>query len=76
VEGEVRSRLVSITGKLKGTVHAAERLEIKEKGVVVGDIYTPCLVIDPGGFFDGTCHMPTPEPEKQIAGYLGGKEHS
>lgn len=75
VEGEVRSRMVSITGKLKGTVHAAERLEIKEKGVVLGDIYTPCLVIDPGGFFDGTCHMPTPEPASQAASDLDAKEH-
>ena len=75
VEGEVRAKLVSITGKLKGNVHAAERLEIKENGVVVGDIYTPCLVIDPGGFFDGTCHMPTPEPTSQATGDLDAKDH-
>jgi len=74
VEGEIRSKMVSITGKLKGTVHASERLEIKENGVVV-DIYTPCLVIDPGGFFDGTCHMPTPEPTSQAAGDLDAKDH-
>jgi len=62
VEGEVRSKLVSVTGKVKGAVHASERLEIKEHGIVLGDIYTPCLVVDPGGFFVGQCHMPTPEP--------------
>jgi cytoskeletal protein CcmA (bactofilin family) len=62
VEGEVQSKVVSVTGKVKGTIRAAERLEIKEHGVVLGDIYTPCLLIDPGGFFDGQCHMPTTEP--------------
>ena len=65
VEGEIKSRVVSITGKVKGTVHAKERLEIKEHGIVLGDIYTPCLLVDPGGFFDGQCHMPTPEPASQ-----------
>ena len=65
VEGEIQSRVVSITGKVKGSVHAQERLEIKENGILLGDIYTPCLMVDPGGFFDGECHMPTPEPANQ-----------
>jgi len=68
VEGEIHSRLISITGQVKGTVHATERLEIKEHGIVRGDIYTPCLVVDPGGYFEGQCHMPAtePTPEAQI----------
>lgn len=61
VEGDIESRVVSVTGKVKGTVRAKERLEIKEHGIVQGDIYTPCLLIDPGAFFDGQCHMPAPE---------------
>ncbi len=65
VEGEIHSKLISISGKVKGIVHASERLEIKEHGIVLGTLYTPCLVIDPGGYFDGQCHMPSPEPEKQ-----------
>ncbi len=62
-EGDILSLVVSVTGKVKGSVHAKERLEIKEHGVVMGDIYTPCLMIDPGGYFDGQCHMPSPGPE-------------
>jgi len=65
VEGNIQCRVVSITGKVKGTVHAMERLEIKDHGSVVGDIYTSCLLVDPGGFFDGQCHMPAPEPATQ-----------
>lgn len=67
VEANMRARLISIYGKVRGTIRAFERLEIMEHGIVLGDIYTPCLVIDPGGYFDGQCHMPTPEPAKQIA---------
>jgi len=65
VEGNIQCLVVSITGKVTGNVHASEFLAIKEHGVVVGDIYTPCLTVDPGGFFNGQCHMPTPEPAIQ-----------
>ncbi len=67
VEGDVHSKQVSIAGKIKGSVRAGESLEIKKAGVVLGDIYTPKLFVEPGGYFDGQCHMPTPEPEKQPA---------
>ena len=75
VEGEINSRVVSITGKVKGTVHAKERLEIKEHGIVHGDIYTPCLLVDPGGYFDGQCHMPAPEPASATPKPAETQEH-
>jgi len=61
MEGEIRSKLISIAGKVKGTVHASEKVEIKANGIVLGDIHTASLVIEPGGYFDGQCHMPIPE---------------
>lgn len=60
VEGEIRTRFISVAGKIKGTVHASEKIEIKANGVVLGDIHTGSLVIEPGGYFDGQCHMPVP----------------
>lgn len=74
VEGEVHTKQISIAGKVKGAVHASESLEIKKAGVVLGDIYTPKLFIEPGGYFDGQCHMPTPEPEKQPAPGVAPKD--
>lgn len=65
VDAEIHARVVSIAGKVKGAIHASERIEIKEHGVILGDIYTPCLVVEPGGFFDGQCHMPAPEPQTE-----------
>jgi cytoskeletal protein CcmA (bactofilin family) len=76
VDGEIHTRIISVTGKIKGKVHASERLEIKEHGVVLGDIFTPCLLVDPGGFFDGQCHMPTPEPATQTANDVDTKNRS
>jgi cytoskeletal protein CcmA (bactofilin family) len=67
IEAEIHARIISIAGKIKGTVHASERIEIKEHGLVLGDIYTPSLIVEPGGFFDGQCHMPVPGPPQQAA---------
>ncbi len=75
VEGDIHAKVASITGKVKGSIHAAERLEIKEHGIVLGDIFTPCLLVDPGGFFDGQCHMPTPEPAGQTPSSADAQEH-
>jgi len=75
IEANIHTKFVSIAGKVKGSVHASERLEIKEHGVVLGDIYTPVLVVDPGGYFDGQCHMPSPEPVKQDTAGPDSKEH-
>ncbi len=75
VDGEIHTRIISVTGKIKGNIHASERLEIKEHGVVLGAIYTPCLLVDPGGFFDGQCHMPTPVPAAQTTNDVGAKNH-
>lgn len=60
VEGEVHTRFISVAGKIKGMVYASDKIEIKAKGIVLGDIHTNSLVIEPGGYFDGQCHMPVP----------------
>jgi cytoskeletal protein CcmA (bactofilin family) len=75
LEAEIHAKAVSISGKVKGSIHASERLEIKENGVVLGDVFTPCLVVEPGGYFDGQCHMPTPSPEKTVANEPGSSAY-
>jgi len=80
MEGEIRTKFISIAGKIKGTLHASEKIEIKANGVVLGDIYTGSLVIEPGGYFDGQCHMPVPsqvmsssEETEEEAGRVAGR---
>ena len=65
VESEMEARVVRVMGKVKGSIRATEALEIKEHGVVLGNITTPVLVVEPGGYFDGQCHMPTPDLPKE-----------
>ncbi len=57
VEGQIEGNHVVIAGKFDGVIFAKGRVEIQAKGVVTGEIHTPCLVIEPGGIFDGRCHM-------------------
>ena len=59
VEGQIEGNQVVISGRFDGVIFAKGRVEIQAKGVVTGEIHTPCLVIDPGGIFDGRCHMLT-----------------
>lgn len=64
VAAELTAKVISVSGKLKGSAKASERLEIRSRGVVLGDITTPVLVVEPGGYFDGQCHMPIPDAGK------------
>lgn len=62
MEGEIHSKFVSVAGKIKGSVHATEKVEIKPNGVLIGDIHTASLILEPGGYFNGQCYMPDPVP--------------
>ena len=57
VEGQIEGNRVVISGRYDGVIFAKGRVEIQAKGVVTGEVHSPCLVIDPGGIFDGRCHM-------------------
>jgi len=57
VEGQIEGNHVVIAGKFDGVIFAKGRVEVQAKGVVTGEIHSPCLVIEPGGIFDGQCHM-------------------
>jgi cytoskeletal protein CcmA (bactofilin family) len=57
MEGDIEGHLVIVAGQFHGKIHAASKVEIQPKAVVSGDIYTPCLIIEPGALFEGRCHM-------------------
>ena len=57
VEGQIEGNHVTIAGRFDGVIFAKGRVEIQAKGIVTGEIHAPCLMIEPGGIFDGYCHM-------------------
>jgi cytoskeletal protein CcmA (bactofilin family) len=57
VDGTVAARNISIGGKIKGNINAAEKLVFEAKCHVKGEIKAAKLVIDEGAIFDGKCTM-------------------
>ncbi|MEM9558255.1 MAG: polymer-forming cytoskeletal protein [Acidobacteriota bacterium] len=57
VDGEVDVRCVYVSGTVRGTLRARERLEITASGRVHADLLVPTLTIEDGAFFEGSCKM-------------------
>lgn len=57
VEGEIEGERVAIYGRFRGTLRACSQVEIHSSAIVSGDIYAPCLLLEPGGRFDGHCYL-------------------
>ena len=57
VEGQIEGNRVVIAGRFDGVIFAKGRVEIQPKGVVTGEVHSPCMVVDPGCIFDWRCHM-------------------
>ncbi len=64
IEADIDAAQISVAGKVKGKVRASQQLEIKERGILLGDVETPSLIVNPGAYFSGHCDMPTEEFEK------------
>ena len=65
VEGEINGNHVIVGGRFDGILTAKGRVEIQPKGVVRGEVRSPCLVIEAGGILDGRCQMTTSEEGRQ-----------
>ena len=57
VEGEIRFGRIFISGTVKGSIQAGQRVEITARGKVKADLETPSLMIEDGAFFEGRCSM-------------------
>lgn len=57
VEGIVDARNAYIAGMVKGQVVVRDLLQLQEKGVIQGDIFTQKLSVQIGASFTGNCRM-------------------
>jgi cytoskeletal protein CcmA (bactofilin family) len=60
VEGQIEGNDIVISGHFNGVIFAKGKVEIHKKGTATGEIHSHCLVIEPGGIFDGECHVIAP----------------
>jgi len=57
MEGTIDGNAVTIGGRFDGIINAKGKVEIQTGAIVIAEIHTPCLIIEPGAVFDGRCHM-------------------
>ncbi|KAA0253440.1 polymer-forming cytoskeletal protein [Acidobacteria bacterium ACD] len=53
VEGEVRVGRLSVSGTLRGVVHARERIEVHAGARVQAELHTPALTVEDGAVIQG-----------------------
>lgn len=63
VRANIKAREVVILGSVRGNVECTEKLAIREKGSLVGDIRTAGISIDDGAYFKGSIDIVRPEPK-------------
>ncbi len=57
VEAHIEATAVEISGSVVGDIVAAERIELRAPGRLVGNITAPLVVMDEGVVFEGNCRM-------------------
>ncbi|MFQ5931003.1 MAG: polymer-forming cytoskeletal protein [Nitrospiraceae bacterium] len=45
------------SGKINGNVNAAEKVELMKPAVLIGDVRSPSISMEPGAHFHGMCDM-------------------
>jgi cytoskeletal protein CcmA (bactofilin family) len=57
VQADVRVSHLIVSGEIRGSLFAAEKIEIRSPGKVFGNIQSPAVVMEEGVTFDGECRM-------------------
>jgi cytoskeletal protein CcmA (bactofilin family) len=57
IKGAISGGTVTISGKINGTVKAAQKIQILPPGILIGDIHAPAVTIEDGAHFHGMSNM-------------------
>ena len=57
LNGEVKAKNITMSGKVVGKVFAQEKLKLENKSSLKGDIISKFLIIEEGACFEGNSHM-------------------
>ncbi len=70
IKANVKVKKAAIEGRVDGNIFASEKVELKQKAQLIGDLQAKTLVIEEGVIFVGQCNV-NPNgsmPEKQTFG--------
>src|SRR5229473_249379 len=69
IRANVQARSIVVHGRMDGNLYGIKRVELKKSAVVVGDIYTPRIVIEDGVSLKGSVlvqkDIPRPQTKKK-----------
>jgi cytoskeletal protein CcmA (bactofilin family) len=68
LNANIRAGTVMIHGEVVGNVVATERVELRGRARVFGDVEAPVVVVDEGVVFEGHCRMTRPGSPEPDAG--------
>ena len=57
VQANLEADVLIVSGHVIGNIAARERVELRSKARIFGDITTPVLILEEGVIFDGHCKM-------------------
>jgi cytoskeletal protein CcmA (bactofilin family) len=57
IKGIIAAGSVEISGRVKGSITAQQKVEIQKPGILIGDIQSPVIVIEEGAHFHGMSNM-------------------
>jgi len=63
VRANIKAREVVVYGSVRGNVEVTEKIAIRDKGSLIGDIKTAGISIDDGAYFKGSIDISRPEPK-------------
>jgi len=70
VEADIKIGTIIISGEVKGTIQAKEKVEINASGRIIGTIITPKLAVEEGAYLEATCQITNqvsqPETEGKV----------
>ena len=71
IRANVQARSIVVYGRVDGNLYGIKGVELKKSAVVVGDIYTPRIVIEDGASLKGSVQIqkdiPRPQTKKEDA---------
>ena len=66
IRANVKAKEVVVYGSITGNVVSAEKIIIREKGSLVGDIKTAGIVIEDGAYFKGSIDITRAEAPQKV----------
>jgi|EP01029_Cantina_marsupialis_P000107 cytoskeletal protein CcmA (bactofilin family) len=64
IEGDVKCKTIDVSGRVEGNIMASEMVNLKNTAVILGNIATDKISVEPGAKFTGTCKMGEQAPKK------------